>query len=144
MTKKFFVLAFSAAIIAFLLTPVIWPYAIDAAHMPPSSVLPFFMVVVALSELAFGIGIAFLIFGYKAMRKAERGYGLSFWAFLSTVWLLISWWPHENLHRVSEGNYYALVWIEYIFHVSLYAAGVILALYLLKHFKALRPENQNS
>lgn len=135
MNKKIVITTLIFAVVAFALTPFLWPFSSDASHMPPANLIPFFQGVLILSSIAFGIGVSFLIFGYPLMRKVEKGFGLAFWAFLSVFWLLVSWWPHENLHRVYEGNYFVLILLEYGFHVTLYVAGVILAVYLFRQFR---------
>ena len=51
------------------------------------------------------------------------------WAmFLCIIWLLISWWPHDNLHKHNGLNLQGLLFIEYGFHVTLMIVGAILAL----------------
>ncbi len=136
MNTKFFLVAGLAALATLAFTMIVWPLSLDTNFSPPASLMPLFMGVGFLSSVTFGIGIAFLIFGHKPMRRVESGHGLTFWTFVSTIWILISWWPHENLHRVvDENNYYTLIWIEYGFHVTVYIAGIIVAAYLLKQFK---------
>jgi hypothetical protein len=54
---------------------------------------------------------------------------------LSAAWLLISWWPHDNLHRtMMMGDYWQLIRIEWAFHFTLIVAGVIVASYIWKRF----------
>jgi len=48
--------------------------------------------------------------------------------YLSIGWLMVSWWPHLNLHRHNEGgNLQGLLYIDYGFHVPLMIAALILA-----------------
>jgi len=125
-------LIFAAA--SFLLTPVLWPFSTDPSALPPGSIMPFFQAFGILSSLTFGIGVSFLLFAWKPMRKADAGFGLPFWTYAALSWSLISWWPHENLHRTTEGNWYALLWIEYGFHATLYISAAIAALYVFTQF----------
>jgi hypothetical protein len=72
--------------------------------------------------------VSFLIFGYplvKALALASEGLARA--AHLSIAWFLISWWPHDSLHKHVGLNYDGLLAIEYGFHVTLILAGLIIA-----------------
>jgi hypothetical protein len=121
---------------AFVLGPVIWPPAADAP-VPSSTQLPFFMAVSAAEALAFGLGISFLAFGLPLVRKVANGSRLRAWAmYLSISWLLVSWWPHDNMHIHNGNDLQGLLYIEYGFHVTLMAAGLVLAYSLLTMLRA--------
>lgn len=95
---------------------------------PTSAQLPLFILLNVAEVLAFGLGIAFLIFGYPLMRAiAPASKRLTLWAFLSIAWLLVNWWPHDSLHVANGMNMGGLLVIEYLFHVTLIVAGAILA-----------------
>ena len=112
---------------AFLLGPVIWPPAAGGPE-PSAGQLPFFVVLFAIEALAFGLGISFLAFGLPLVRKAAGGSRLRAWAmYLSIGWLLVSWWPHENLHFHSGMDLQGLLYIEYGFHMTLILSGLVLA-----------------
>ena len=111
---------------AFLLGPVIWPPAVGGPE-PSAGQLPFFVVLFAIEALAFGLGISFLAFGLPLVRKAAGGSRLRAWAmYLSIGWLLVSWWPHDNLHIHTE-DLQGLLYIEYGFHMTLILSGLVLA-----------------
>ena len=111
---------------AFLLGPVIWP-PVAGGPEPSSGQLPFFVVLFAIQALAFGLGISFLAFGVPLVRNAASGSGLRAWAmYLSIGWLLVSWWPHANLH-IHTGSLQRLLYIEYGFHMTLILSGLVLA-----------------
>ena len=112
---------------AFLLGPVIWPPAAGGPE-PSAGQLPFFVVLFAIEALAFGLGISFLAFGLPLVRKAAGGSRLRAWAmYLSIVWLLVSWWPHDNLHIHTAMDLQGLLYIEYGFHMTLILSGLVLA-----------------
>lgn len=115
----------------FILSRIIWP---DVPGMPAplGAQLPLLMAVSAIESLGFGIGIAFLVSLWGFM----RGRGTDDWlALLSAAWLLISWWPHDNMHRVMMmGDYWQLIRLEWGFHVTLIVAGVIVASFIWKKF----------
>jgi len=127
-----------AAVGSFLLSHVLWPDPVGAMA-PMGLQLPLFIGIAVAESLAFGAGVAFLIFGFSFM----HGRGAGAWAaFLATAWLLVSWWPHDNMHRVNGmTDYNGLLRIEYTFHVTLIIAGFILASYLWKQF-SLAPKTQ--
>ena len=112
---------------AFLLGPVIWPPEAGGPE-PSAGQLPFFVVLFAIEALAFGLGISFLAFGLPLVRKAGGGSRLRAWAmYLSIGWLLVSWWPHDNLHFHTGMDLQGLLYIEYGFHMTLILSGLVLA-----------------
>ena len=125
------VITIVAAVGSFLLSRVIWP---DVAGMPEptSAQLPFLIGVGIVESLGFGIGIAFIISLWPFM----RGRGTGDWlAYISAAWLLVSWWPHDNFHRVmAMGDYWQLIRLEWGFHFTLIVAGIIVASVLWKKF----------
>lgn len=125
------VITIIAAVGVFLLSRVIWP---DPAGvpMPEGAQIPFLIAVSAIESISFGVGIAFLVSLWSFMKGRTSGDWL---AFISAAWLLISWWPHDNLHRVMMmGDYWQLIRIEWGFHVTLIAASVVVASVLWKKF----------
>ena len=119
-------------IAALLLGRVIWQDAPGAAG-PPAPVLPVFVLVSALEALLFGVGVAFVIFGRRRL-GADRS-RLATAAFVAIAWTLVSWWPHDNFHRVSH-DWYSLAAIEVGFHLTLIVSIVIIALYFLRTLRA--------
>jgi hypothetical protein len=103
--------------------------------------LPLFILLSVFEAFAAGIGIAFLILGYPlAEAAAPASKGLTRAAHLSTSWLLINWWLHDNLHIVNGPRLNGLLAIEYGFHVTLMIAGVILAAFLSTILRPRRAE----
>jgi hypothetical protein len=51
--------------------------------------------------------------------------------YLSIGWLMVSWWPHDNLHISNSNNLQGLLFIEYGFHFTLMIAALVLAYGLL-------------
>jgi hypothetical protein len=125
--------AVAIALVAFLTARVIWP-DVPGSEQPPASLLPFFIILGAISSVAFGLGATILLLGRPAFdRLSALTPGMRTVTWLSSAWLLVSWWPHENMHRVHvDGDYMGLVLIEYVFHVTLIIAGVIVALAFLR------------
>jgi hypothetical protein len=86
-----------------------------------------FLGFAVIEGLAFGLGLAWLIFGRSLMDPSRLGAAV----YLAIGWLLASWWPHESFHiSIGEGNYAALARIEYGFHATMIVAGLIVARYI--------------
>ena len=108
---------------AFIVGPLIWP----PAAAPGSNLLPFFLFLSFIESLTFGLGIAFLIFGWPQLLRLSAGSKRMTWAmFISIVWFLISWWPHDKLHAFNK-SLEGLLFIEYGFHLTLLISACILA-----------------
>jgi len=91
------------------------------------------LIGVALFEAAaFGLGVAFLLFGLPLVRRAVGTNAPLTWAACAAIaWSLLSWWPHDNLHRVA-GDLSALIGIEYTFHTTLIISAAIIAFTFLR------------
>jgi hypothetical protein len=112
---------------AFLLGPVIWPISADFPPPAPEQI-PYFIVLSVFDSLFFGLGIAFVLFGWPLVRRMAYGSRLLGWAlYLSIAFLLISWWPHINLHNTTGFDLQGLLYIDYGFHIPLMIAGAVVA-----------------
>lgn len=110
----------------------IWPDPVGAA-IPPSTLLPYFIVLDGLGCLLLGMGVSFLVFGYGLVARAGQPLALTYATYLSIAWLMVSWWPHGNLHRVTVGaNWTGLLGIDYGFHLTLMGASIIVAIFFLR------------
>jgi hypothetical protein len=119
------------AVASFFLGRVIWP-DVAGMPMPDSAQLPFLIIISAIESIAFGIGVTFIVSLWGYMRGRETWDWLTLF---SATWLLISWWPHDNLHRtMAMGDYWQLIRIEWMFHFTLIIAGIIVASYIWKKF----------
>jgi hypothetical protein len=116
------------AVVAFGLSQVIWPN-LEGAAEPTSLQLTFFIIYSAVEALAFGFGVAFLILGWPLVRAVEvESKDRAMLVFFSIVWMLASWWPHDNLHRTTmHDDLTRLLYLEFGFHFTLIIAGFILA-----------------
>jgi hypothetical protein len=114
------------AIVTFMLGPVLWPPAGSLAPTPAQ--LPFLIGISAIEAIAFGIGVWFLLTTWPLLRIAlPRQRNLAIAAYYSIGWMLLSWWPHDNLHIHNGENMQGLIYIEYGFHATLIAAAFIVA-----------------
>jgi hypothetical protein len=129
-------LAAGGTIAALALGRVIWPDPPGAAT-PPQDLLPLFIALSVLEALAFGAGLAFLFVGLEPLRRLGAGAGLTWAAYVSISFMLLSWWPHDNLHRVlGHADFAGLAQLEYLFHVPLMAGAAVVALLFLRTVRA--------
>ncbi|MBI2134827.1 hypothetical protein HYU09_02475 [Candidatus Woesearchaeota archaeon] len=111
---------------AYLLNPVLWPPSIDINVTP--SQLPFYKLLAVTEALAFGAGFAFIILGWPWIRKTSfKNRNRAILLYFSISWLLVSWWPHDNLHLHIGLDSLGFLLVEYEFHVTLMVVGVIAA-----------------
>ena len=116
------------AVPAFILGPILFPPA-DIGVAPTAAQLPHFIFLAAGDALLLGLGVSFLLFGYPVLRKVSPDSKLRAWAmYLSIGYLMVSWWPHLNLHAHNGMDLQGLLFIDYFFHLPLEVAGVVLAL----------------
>jgi len=126
------------AVAAMALGRVIWPDPVGAPT-PSAALLPFFIVISVVEAVSFGAGLAFAIVGLPALRRFAQPKGMTVAAYLSIVFMLVSWWPHDNLHRVlSHHDLAGLARIEYTFHVTSIAAAGIVGLFFLRAIRGGR------
>ncbi len=120
---------------AFLLEPPgplggFWAPAPQMAR--PSGVqVPLFMVLGLAEGLVFGLGVAFLAFGYSLVQRATVSRGWTWAVYLAIAWSLINWWPHDSLHVHNGLELDGLLAIDYVFHITLMIGGLILAYFFV-------------
>ncbi|MBW3583225.1 MAG: hypothetical protein KY455_09025 [Euryarchaeota archaeon] len=116
-------------------TPVgekIWPPSPDN-HTPEGAQLALLMTMGAVEALAFGLGVAFIAWGWPLVKRFDVGpKGLAIATYLSISWLLVNWYPHTNLHIANGLDLWGLIGIEYGFHLTLVIAGLIVAMFFLR------------
>lgn len=127
-SKRFVVaVALLFGVSAFFLGPVIWPLSADIPAPAPEQV-PYFILLSVFDSLFFGLGIAFILFGWPLVRRMANGTRMLGWAlYMSIAYLLVSWWPHINLHNATGFDLQGLLYIDYAFHIPLMISGAIVA-----------------
>lgn len=116
---------------AFALGRIIWPDS-PGIMQPTAAQFPFFVFLAAIEAVAFGLGMSFLLFGWPLVRRVRSTEAGKMALFLSITWLLVSWWPHDNMHRHNGMDIAGLLIIEYLFHLTLIIASFIVAWYFWK------------
>jgi hypothetical protein len=95
-----------------------------------------------LDSLAFGVGVAFLVYGYPVVRRLAQG-RLAWATYLSIAWSLVSWWPHSNMHRANT-TLEGLVLIDWTFHLTLIVGAAVIGTYLYTVMSKQRTESVGS
>jgi hypothetical protein len=133
---KVLLITLGTGVPAFVLGPIIWPPDTHGAA-PAALQLPLFMALAALESLAFGLGVALISYGLPLVRHVGSGSRARTWiTLIATAWLLISWWPHDNMHKHNGMNLEGLLIIDYLFHGSMIVAGLVLANSLVRALQA--------
>ena len=108
-----------------------WGLDLSTGRAPTASQLPLFMILAVLDALMLGLGLSFLAFGFPLLSEtANVSRGLARAAHLAISWLFVQWWPHSNLHIVTEDLGGILV-IDYVFHTTIMLASIIIVYFLI-------------
>ena len=116
------------AAVTFLLGPVLWPLA-EGGAAPTGAQLPLLIGVSVIESIAFGLGVSFLVLGWPWVRRVAQGAKSVAWTlYISCVWFLVSWWPHDRMHmHIDHDDLWTLIGLEYGFHLTLIIAGGAIA-----------------
>jgi hypothetical protein len=150
---KVLIVTLLVAVPAFILGPVLFPPA-DVGSAPSAAQILFFMFLSAADAILLGLGVSFLFFGLPVLRKVSPDSRSRAWAmYLAIGYLMVSWWPHLNLHISTPINdWQGLLYIDYFFHLPLEIASVVLAYCAFSIFmswrsgklaEAVQAENEN-
>ena len=116
------------AIPAFILGPIIWPPA-EGSPSPTATQIPFLLFLNLVQATVLGLGVSFLAFGLSVMRRISPDSKVRAWAmYLSIAYLMISWWPHINMHvHNAPDNLQGLIYVDCLFHLPSMIAALVLA-----------------
>lgn len=116
---------------------VLWPDPLAttggmAANVPSTPQLAMLIGISLFEAISFGLGVAFLIFALPLVRRAAAEWGvLAPATYAAIAWALLSWWPHDNLHRITS-DVAGLITIEYAFHTTLILSAALIAASFLR------------
>jgi hypothetical protein len=140
--QKVFIMTLLFGVPAFFLGPVIWPISADFPAPNPEQI-PYFILLSVFDSLFFGLGIAFILFGWPLVLRMANGARMLGWAiYFSIAFLLVSWWPHINLHNTTGFNLQGLLYIDYGFHIPLMISGAIVAYGFLNLFRQVSEKSE--
>ena len=123
------------AVPAFVLGSILFPPA-EIGVEPTAGQMPFFLFLAAGDAILLGLGVSFVL---SVLRKVSPDSRLRAWAmYLSISYLMISWWPHLNMHAHNGMDLQGLLFIDFFFHLPLEVAGVVLALSFISLFRSYR------
>ncbi|GAA0287856.1 hypothetical protein GCM10010302_27770 [Streptomyces polychromogenes] len=130
--------ALPLAVLTLLATDLIWPGSTDLTAVPgPWSFL--FSLLYFFECSAFAAGLLFLFAGRKRMPRPGPGRRLTAAAHLAVAYLLMAWWPQDNLYRLAaKHDWPRQAALVYTFNVPLMIAGAVVALYLTRRPAAPR------
>jgi uncharacterized membrane protein YhaH (DUF805 family) len=124
---KVLVVTVLVAILAFMLGPIIWPPA-EGSPSPTATQIPFLLFLSLVQATVLGLGVSFLAFGLPVMRRISPDSKVRAWAmYLSITYLVISWWPHTNMHVHNGTELQGMIYIDYLFHLPSMIAALVLA-----------------
>lgn len=134
---KFAIITVAVGIPAFFIGPFLWPPSSDLPT-PSQAQLGFFALLSFIEALFFGVGVAFAALGAPLIHRVPaESKKRTAAAFVSLVWLLVSWWPHDSLHIHVGEDVQKILYIDYGFHLTVIIAALIIAGYF---FTSLRRE----
>jgi hypothetical protein len=109
------------------LGPILFPPA-DVGVVPTTAQRLQLMFLAVGDALLLGLGVSFLLFGFPVIRRVSPDSKLRAWVmYLSIGYLMVSWWPHLNMHAANGIDFGGLLFIDYIFHLPLEVVAVALA-----------------
>ncbi|MFD0345827.1 hypothetical protein ACFQ0M_06530 [Kitasatospora aburaviensis] len=125
------VVALPVALLAWLLTHGLWPGSTDVSAVP-GPYAGWFRVLYLFEWVSFGLGVAWLLAGARAIARLGRPLGLSVAAHVSVFWLLASWWPQDNLYRTSSPtDWQRQALLVSVFNIALMVAAAIVVRFLV-------------
>jgi hypothetical protein len=135
-TSGLIVLAVIITAVTFLLGPILLP---PKPPSPPQSLLPAFIFLSFWDALAFGVGIAFLIYLGRQYPKWPKSIRTPLLLIsLGALFFSIPNWIHDGLHMAGadSSNYQLLVIVEYLFHFPWLIFATIFIVAIMKLVKA--------
>jgi hypothetical protein len=124
---KVLVVTLLTAASAFILGPIIWPPA-EGSPSPTATQIPFLLFLNLVQATVLGLGVSFLAFGLSVMRRVSPDSKVRAGAmYLSIGYLMVSWWPHINMHVHNGTDLHGMLIIDYLFHLPSMIAALVLA-----------------
>ncbi|CAN5163290.1 hypothetical protein BH18ACT10_BH18ACT10_14370 [soil metagenome] len=127
MKTKVALLTAAVAVPAFFVGPILFPPA-DIGVDPTTAQMALFIFLGVGDVILLGLGVSFLVFGLPLLKQVSPDSKARAWAmYFSIGYLMVSWWPHLNMHASNGLDLGGLLRIDLLFHFPLEIAGVVLA-----------------
>lgn len=121
---------------------IIWPQASEIP-MPEGITFVLLAGIAVLEALAFGVAVSMLLFDWKTVSMSFSPVRSRLMAiYISAVWSLITWWPHDRMHISNGVEMWGHIFIEYMFHATLIIAAFISAYSLITLVPLLKKNNK--
>jgi hypothetical protein len=116
-------------LVTLLTTALVWPGSTELSAVPQPWAALFRGLYVA-ECLSFGLGIGVLLLGRSLMIDRGGAPVLSTLAHLALVWLLVAWWPQNNLFRLTARTDWPMqAAFAYGFIITMMIAAAVLVAY---------------
>lgn len=110
---------------------IFWPPS--ATLTPTIEQVMYFLPLYAVEAALFGAGVAFAFMAFPLIKKTPGHLRSHLWyVYISMVWLLVSWWPHERLHLFVGTDVQKTLYVDYGFHLTTVIASLTLAISFAK------------
>lgn len=107
--------------------------------------VPLFILLGLAEAIVLGFGVAFVFFGYGWLESIAKPNQVSVTllraTYVSIAWILLNWWSHDSLHIHVGSDLNGLLAIEYGYHLTLMAAGLVAAWFF---YRVLNPIRESS
>jgi hypothetical protein len=111
-------------------TNVFWPFSTDLSGVPLPWAALFFGLYL-FEWASFGLGVMVLLRGRPALARLGRSAPLTTSAWLALTWLLVAWWPQDNLYRLAaKTDWPRQAALVYGFNITLMIATAVLVVFV--------------
>lgn len=130
---KFAILAVLVAAISLPLTSILYAaLRLPSGRAPAGWLLAGVLLNTAITRLALGAGVAFVILAWPLVRRSSAPRGLTLLVYLSIAWCLLSWLPYQQIDFLIGYAVYPQIGLSYGFHLTLILAAAVLAIFFYR------------
>ena len=84
------------------------------------------IVLSGFESIAFGLGIAFAVFAWPHLKNSSLPKNVAKTMFVSVSWILLSWWPYNNIFSQSATDPIKAFFAERVYFLSIIISSIIL------------------
>ena len=128
----FLLSSLSSAWVAWLLTKLLWPGSTDTSHVP-APWATHFHILYLFEYASFGVGLTYFFTGYKHLAALQRSTGLTVLTHMAITWLLTSWWPQDNMYRMTAATDWPdMAFLAWFYNITLMLCGAIVVRFVTR------------